>query len=66
MVPGDSPEIPWALKAGMARSQKKLTQQTLESLRTNSNGKDVIYFDMEIPRFRVRVKPSAVKSYILQ
>ena len=50
----------------MAKLQKKLTKRVVNTLRPDPKGGDVIYFDAEIPRFGVRVKPSGVKSYVLQ
>jgi integrase len=50
----------------MARSTQKLTKRVVDALRPDANGRDLIYFDAEIPRFGVRVKPSGVKSYIYQ
>lgn len=47
-----------------AKSKNKLTKRFVDTLRPG--GRDVIYFDAEIPRFGVRVKPSGVKSYVIQ
>lgn len=44
----------------------KLTKRTVDALRPDPAGKDVIHFDTEIPRFGLRIKASGVKSYILQ
>ena len=50
----------------MARPQKKLTKRIVEALQPDPAGRDVIHFDAEIPRYGVRVKPSGVKTYVLQ
>jgi hypothetical protein len=50
----------------MAKSLKKLTKRVVDALQADSSGRDVIHFDAEVARFGVRVKPSGVKSYVLQ
>lgn len=50
----------------MASAKRKLTKRIVDALRPDPGGRDVIHFDGEIPRFGVRVKPSGVKSYMLQ
>ena len=46
------------------RSKNKLTKRFVDALRPE--GRDVIYFDAEIPHFGFGVKPSGVKSYVIQ
>jgi integrase len=44
----------------------KLTKRTVDALLPGAGGKDVIYFDVELRGFGVRVKASGAKSYILK
>jgi integrase len=50
----------------MANEKRKLTKRVVDALRPDPDGRDVIHFDSAVPRFGVRVKPSGVKSYVLQ
>lgn len=42
----------------------KITKRTVDALKANE--KDLIIWDDDLPGFGIRVKPSGVKSYILQ
>jgi integrase len=42
----------------------RLNIKAIEALK--SNGRDVVYWDDEVPRYGLRVKPSGVKSFIVQ
>jgi integrase len=44
----------------------KLTKRVVDALKIDPQGRDTIHFDDDIPRFGVRVKPSGVKSWVLQ
>ena len=44
----------------------KLNKRVVDALKPDQKGRDVIHFDTEIPRYGVRVKPSGVKTYVLQ
>lgn len=46
--------------------QKKLTKRLVDTLHADPDGRDITYFDAEIPGFGVRVKPSGAKSYVLK
>ena len=46
-------------------ARKKLTKRTVEAIQPVAK-KDVVVWDSELPGFGVRVKPSGVRSYIVQ
>ncbi|HKF64226.1 MAG TPA: Arm DNA-binding domain-containing protein, partial [Dongiaceae bacterium] len=44
----------------------KLTKRVVDGLRPKTDGTDLVRWDSELPGFGVRVKPSAVISYLVQ
>ena len=48
----------------MNASRMRLSIKAIDTLKPN--GRDVVYWDEDVPRYGLRVKPSGVKSFIIQ